>query len=73
MEKTIYFLEELEKGRDLKVMFISHNAYWSDLRKFANRYPNFKIETHGECGLYHCKQNLDNYDIVFYYSSGFYN
>lgn len=73
MEKVPYLLEQLEKERNLKIMFISHNAYWSDLSKFANRYPNFKINTYGECVFNDWKKDLDNYDMLFYYSSGFYN
>lgn len=73
MEKTPYLLDQLAKGRNLKIMFISHNAYWSDLSKFANRYPNFKINPYGEYGFNYWKKDLDNYDIFFHYSSQIYN
>lgn len=73
MEKPIYFLEELKNNRDLKVMFISHNSYWADLIKFANKYPHFKLDAYGESGFYYHEQNLKNYDLFFHYSSGYYN
>lgn len=42
-----YFIKRLESGACTKVMLMSHNAYWYQLKKYESRYSNYDISVFG--------------------------
>lgn len=73
MKNENYLVNELDKGRNIKIMFVSHNAYWSNLTIINNRYKNCKVDISGECTFFGWNRQLDNYDLIFFYSSSFFD
>ncbi len=69
-----YLVNELEKGRKLNIMFISHNAYWFNLQQLEKRYENCKVDISGCCAFKTWnKDKGENSDLIFYYSSGYFD
>lgn len=72
---TNYLIEQLEKkDRNLKILFMSHNAYWSYLQGIDMRYENCSTDVIGRGTAYIglCNVDLKDYDLIIYYSSTFY-
>ncbi|MCM1370972.1 MAG: hypothetical protein NC181_03680 [Clostridium sp.] len=69
--KENYFIKQLENGKNLKVCFMVHNAYWCYLEKINKHYPNCKIDVYGSSMHYFTSRNKDfnleknyNYDLI---------
>lgn len=73
MENENYIINELEKGRNLKILFISHNAYLFNLQELG-KFENCKVEVSG-CYAFRTwsKKNIEDADLIFYYSSDYFN
>lgn len=69
MENAEYLINELKSGRNIKVLFISHNAYWSKLTKFEHYYKNWKVDIAGETGFFGWNRTINDYDIIYDNSS----
>lgn len=69
LENIEYLINELNSGRNLKILFISHNAFWSELEKLKKRYKNYSVDVAGETGFFAWKHELNDYDIIYYNSS----
>ncbi len=70
-----YLIRQLEKGdRKLKILFMSHNAYWSYLQGLDMRYDNCSADVTGRGTAYIGLRNIntDDDDLILYYSSTFY-
>lgn len=69
LENIEYLINELNSDRNLKILFISHNAYWSELEKYEKKYKNYSVDVAGETGFFAWKHELNDYDIIYYNSS----
>ncbi len=71
-----YIRNQLESGREIKVLFMSHNSYWPELQQLSSRYKNCHVEICGD-GLLYLKQKkseeIENCDFILFYSSHFYS
>lgn len=70
-----YLIEQLEnKDKNLKILFMSHNAYWSYLQNIDMDYENCIADVIGRGTAYIglCNVELKDYDLIIYYSSTFY-
>lgn len=73
MKNENYIVNELEKGRNLKILFISHNAYGFDLQQLE-KFENCKIEI-SSCYAFKTlrKDKVEDFDLIFYYSSDYFD
>lgn len=71
MKTYNYLADILEKSINLKVLLLSHNAYWNELQKVALYYRNFKLTENGGSTSYLDinDQNKMDYDLILFYSS----
>lgn len=75
LNEKSYLIRQLEKGdRKLKILFMSHNAYWPYLQELDMQYENCSADVTGGGTSYIGIRNLetDDYDLIVYYSSTFY-
>lgn len=73
--KKSYLIRQLEKGdRKLKILFMSHNAYWPYLQYLDMQYENCSADVTGRGTAYIGLRNLETNDddLIIYYSSTFY-
>lgn len=74
MKSENYLINELENGRNLKIMFISHNAYWFNLQQLEKRYENCQVDISGRCTFKAWnKDKGKNSNLIFYYSSDYFD
>ena len=83
IETEDYLINQLETGRKLKIVLISHNSIWQKIEKYSKKYSllgydNLDVAVFGDTysiGLYKNEpnKNLDNTDLIVYYSSDYYN
>lgn len=70
-----YLKSVLDTGRNLNIISMSHNAYFSQLQILARRYNNIKIDIlGGKTSYIKIRENtgyptLDNPDLIILYSS----
>ena len=70
-----YLLNELQNGRELKILFLSHNSYWYQLLRYKDHFEKCDVKTFGD-GLFYLKtdkREIDDCDIIVYYSSKFFD
>ena len=71
--------KELENGRNLNIILLSHNAFWSGVRKLETRFANCHVTVFG--GSTTCiglstpekQSNIEDCDLIIFYSSSYYN
>lgn len=68
------FMKELEKGRNIHICFMSHNAYWGPLWSINQNSRNCQIDTFDEStsDLPVCRKTNNDYDLILLFSSSFY-
>ena len=70
-----YLLNELQEGRELKIVYLSHNSYWYQLLRYKDHFENCDVKAFGD-GLFYLKtdkREIDDCDIIVYYSSNFFD
>ncbi len=70
-----YLLNELQNGRELKILFLSHNSYWYQLLRYKDHFEKCDVKAFGD-GLFYLKidkREIDDCDIIVYYSSKFFD
>lgn len=77
-EKTYfdYLYDRLDNGIDIKIIFMSHNAYWPELQILSRSYNNCKIDIFGSGPDYISLSRdyiLENCDLIIFYSSIFFD
>lgn len=73
---TNYLINELESGKQTKILCMCHNAYWSQLEKINRRYKNCHMDIFGNGVSYIMMRrnfDLDNYDYILFYSNEFFS
>ena len=73
---TNYLINELERGKDVKVLCMCPNICWSALEKIRRRYANFHIDmVENNISDIKARKNfiLDDYDYIIFYSLDFFN
>ena len=71
----IYFYDELDTGRELNVLLLSHNVFWPELQRINHYYKNFNLTVYGGSTLYleRTKQPINyDFDLILFYSSNYY-
>ena len=72
MKRYEYLKKQLDNENNLKVLLLSHNAFWTELQKLSHYYKNFELTVNGGSTLYleMYKERLNNdYDLILFYSS----
>ena len=72
MKRYEYLKKQLDNENNLKVLLLSHNAFWTELQKLSHYYKNFELAVNGGSTLYleMYRERLNNdYDLVLFYSS----
>lgn len=73
MKNENYIVNELEKGRNLKILFISHNACLFNLQQLE-KFENCKIEISSRYAFRTLRKNkVEDFDLIFYYSSDYFD
>lgn len=74
-----YLISQLEEGRNLNIILLSHNAYWPAIEKLDNHFENCNVTVFGSSTYYiktaspeKCNR-IEECDCIIFYSSGFYN
>jgi len=67
-----YLKERTQKEEKLKVIYASHNAYWSTIKRLARQDENLECETIGLGLNYLDRLNITNVDLIIYYGSELY-
>lgn len=74
-----YLINELEKGRNLSIALISHNAYWPQVDKYRRYYDNCKVQVFGGGTAYvrmaknDKNRRLEDNDLIIYYGGDIYS
>lgn len=74
-----YLISQLEEGRSLNIILVSHNAYWSAIEKLDNHFENCNITVFGGSTYYiktaniEKRNKIENCDCIIFYSSEFYS
>ena len=73
-----YIVHRLRDGKNVKIVFMSHNAYWTQLLKLDDIYENCSVDVFGGGTEYirtSCLSNhvLDDCDFIILYSLDFYS
>lgn len=66
----------MDDGTDIKIIFMSHNAYWPELQILNERYDNCKIDIFGSGPVYISLRRdyiLEDCDLILFYSSRFFD
>ena len=72
MKRYEYLTMQLDNGNILKVLLLSHNAYWTELQGLSDYYKNLELKVNGESTTYleMYKNQLEiDYDLILFYSS----
>lgn len=75
MKSKNYLFEELDKGRSLSVLLLSHNAYWPDLQRIEPHYKNFNLTFTGGSILYleMTRRPIKyDFDLILFFGNSFY-
>ena len=73
-----YLIGRLKNGENLNIVFMSHNAYWSQVEVLSDIYKNCKIRTFGKgissviiASFDENFQPIDDSDLIIYRSTDF--
>lgn len=65
-----YLIKELESGKRINMLLMSHELRWEEMKYQASYYKNLNVDTLGLTTLELTSENINNdYDIIVYYSS----
>lgn len=70
-----YLINNLEQGRNLNILLLSHNAYWPSMQKLENHFQNCNIQIYGDSTSYirlaskERNKQIENCDLIIFYSS----
>lgn len=67
----LYLIDRLRTGKSLNIVFMSHNAYWSQVDILSDRYKNCRVQVFG-CGtaylematFSHYYEPIDDCDLI---------
>lgn len=70
-QRSNYLIKQLDKGRHVKIIYMSHNAYWTYLQHLDLEYENCNADIYGKstCYIHHEAKDVD---LLVLYSSKFY-
>ncbi len=70
-----YLQDELNNGRKIKTLLMSHNAFWTPVIILRDKYENYHVDIHG--GNLSYLNNLSTtdkeYDFIILFSSDYYD